>query len=337
MRPQYQRRAGGLVAALLLVLAGVLAIFGTSVARVAAPSAHFVIAAEAEGGGAETFFRTMSKEHAAELHSTGRLPATSETFISPSAEFSSAYEGQMVEFSVRPGTTRSLAGVGVRDSSAVTGAVFPDMPLVSSGWTSTSAFFRARAGSSTLAWDEGLRSTCSTTRFSVPGGSVTPEQRSQVMALVVVPGRESLSDDEFLAGFDTTYGEALGLDLLRDAAAHRDPVDVELALVVCFRFGFSADHVPLLISLAFADWHQRHEDVAMALGRIRAPESVDALAHLAEWVPSYLEYDPARALATKAIWALGSINDDASHKVLESLALSDDAVVAGNAKAQLEK
>lgn len=158
-----------------------------------------------------------------------------------------------------------------------------------------------------------------------------------MMALVVVPGRESLSDDEFLEGFDTSDGEALGLRLLNDAVAHRESVDVELALVVCFRFGFSDDHVPLLTSLAFADWHQRHEDVAVALGRIRARQSVQALAHLAELVPSYLEYDAARALATKAIWALGSINDDASQKALESLALADDPIVAHSARAQIEK
>lgn len=158
-----------------------------------------------------------------------------------------------------------------------------------------------------------------------------------MMALVVVPGREALSDDEFLERLGRTDGEALGVDLLRDAAARHDPVDVELALVVCFRFGFGDGHVPLLVSLAFADWHQRHEDVAMALGRIRSPESVQALAHLAEWVPSYLEYDGARALATKAIWALGSIGGDAAHRVLGSLTRSGDRLVAENAKAQLER
>lgn len=104
------------------------------------------VAAEGAGDGAETFYRTMSKEHFAELQSTGRVPATSETFISPSAEFSSAYEGQMVEFSVRPGTTSSLAEVGVRDASAATRATFPNMPGVSSGWTSSSAFFKGEGG-----------------------------------------------------------------------------------------------------------------------------------------------------------------------------------------------
>lgn len=52
----------------------------------------------------------------------------------------------MVEFSLRPGTTNSLAGVGVRDGSAVTAAAYPGMPIVSSGWTATSAFFKGEGG-----------------------------------------------------------------------------------------------------------------------------------------------------------------------------------------------
>ena len=157
------------------------------------------------------------------------------------------------------------------------------------------------------------------------------------MALAVVPGRTALSAAEFLEGFGTTDGESLGLDLLRDSIDRLDPVDVELALVVCFRFGFSEGHLPSLLALAFADWHQRHEDVATALGMIRSPASVRALAHLSEWVPSYLEYDEARALATKAIWALGSISGDTAHAALESLARSDDRIVAESARSQMER
>jgi len=39
-------------------------------------------------------------------------------------------------------------------------------------------------------------------------------------------------------------------------------------------------------------------------------------------------------LATKAIWALGSIRDNAAHRALESLACSEDSIVATGAKAQ---
>lgn len=167
---------------------------------------------------------------------------------------------------------------------------------------------------------------------------MSPEQRSLVMLLYVVPGgRPPLSSDEFLRRFGAPDGVALGLSLLRDAVERRDPLDVELALVVCFRFGFTEGHIQPLVALAFADWHQRHEDVATALGKLRSPASVDALTHMARWVPAYLEFDDARALAVKAIWALGGISGDAAHEALTSLASSECGIVAENAVAQLRK
>jgi len=166
---------------------------------------------------------------------------------------------------------------------------------------------------------------------------VSPEERSLVLAFAIVPGREPLPAEEFLRRFGSLDGAALGLDLLRDAVDRRDPVDVELALGVCFRFGFSGAHLELLMTLAWADWHQRHEDVASALGELRSPASVDALVHLAEWVPGYLEFDDARALAVKAIWALGGIGGEAARKALASLAGSPSRIVADSAVAQLEK
>jgi len=88
----------------------------------------------------------MSKENYSELQATGRVPATSETFISPSGEYASQYEGVTVRFSVQPGETEALAEIGVRDTSALASAAYPEMPVVSSGWTSTSAFFKGEGG-----------------------------------------------------------------------------------------------------------------------------------------------------------------------------------------------
>lgn len=76
--------------------------------------------------------------------STGRLPATTETFISPSAAYAARYDGVTVQFTVRPGTTKSLAGIGVRDQSAALRGT--NMPSVSSGWTSSSAYFKSEGG-----------------------------------------------------------------------------------------------------------------------------------------------------------------------------------------------
>jgi hypothetical protein len=88
----------------------------------------------------------MSKSDFDQLQSTGRVPATSETFISPSQAYSQGYQGVTVRFSVQAGTQDALAGMGVRDASAAASVAYPDMPLVSSGWTSSSAFFKGEGG-----------------------------------------------------------------------------------------------------------------------------------------------------------------------------------------------
>jgi hypothetical protein len=148
-----------------------------------------------------------------------------------------------------------------------------------------------------------------------------------------------LSEAEFLREFPASDGVALGVTLLQDAVARRDPVDVELALIVCSTFGLSADLVPLLVQLAAAEWHERHEDVATALGAVGAGSlgTVDALVHLATWVPDYLEFDRARALARKAVRSLGAMRTAAADQALEGLSRGECRTVADAALAQLQR
>ena len=130
----------------------------------------------------------------------------------------------------------------------------------------------------------------------------------------------------------------LGLTLLRDAVQRRDAEDVEWSLVVCFRFGFSPQHFDLLIELAFAEWHERHEDVASALGGFIAG-SFDATVHLAPvWVPQYLAFDDVRALAVKAIWGGGAIPGAPATKGTSTIsATAEDGIVARAAMQELDR
>lgn len=89
----------------------------------------------------ETFFRTMSQAHYDQLLATGKLPATAETFISPSLEYASKYNGVTVQFGVQAGTTDALMGMGVRNAG-LNGGAYGGLPLVQSGWGSSSAFFK---------------------------------------------------------------------------------------------------------------------------------------------------------------------------------------------------
>jgi hypothetical protein len=109
----------------------------------------------ATGAAGEVYYRTMSAEHYAQLEATGVLSATAETFISPTRKFSEAYAGTLVRLVVRPGTTAALMNVGVRDSSALTTMLFPDMPVVSKGWTALSAFFKGEGGQTNIGLGRG--------------------------------------------------------------------------------------------------------------------------------------------------------------------------------------
>jgi hypothetical protein len=167
---------------------------------------------------------------------------------------------------------------------------------------------------------------------------VTSGDRQVIYGLAFIPGRgRKNSSEDVLRHFGTTDGRALGLCLLRDAADRQDGLDVEMALSVCATFGFTMDHLDLLVQLASADWHHKHEDVVSALGQLRSPAAVEALYHAAWWVPEYLDFDESRVLAVKAIWALGGTPGAEAEQALERLLSAEGEVVREAARAQLAR
>lgn len=97
----------------------------------------------ADSAATETFYRTMSQADYDMLVATRNLPATSETFISPSLEYAQQYNGVTVQFNVQAGTQNALMGMGVRNSAGgFAGTAYEGLPTVQSGWTSSSAFFK---------------------------------------------------------------------------------------------------------------------------------------------------------------------------------------------------
>lgn len=84
----------------------------------------------------------MSLENYDYLRMTGELPATRETFISPTQSFSSNYNGITVQFDVKKGTTNSLLEIGVSNNSRQAIKDFGILPQVSSGWNINNAYFK---------------------------------------------------------------------------------------------------------------------------------------------------------------------------------------------------
>ncbi|HEV2639434.1 MAG TPA: HEAT repeat domain-containing protein [Actinocrinis sp.] len=137
--------------------------------------------------------------------------------------------------------------------------------------------------------------------------------------------------------FQTTDGVALGRSLLAEAVAEKEESGVDLALIVCARFATAADIKPLLFELAPAGWHHDHESIVSLLGKLKSPDTVDALYHATQWIPEHLDYDESRALAGKAIWALGAIPGPEATAALTRLLDDKDESLHERAARQLRR
>lgn len=101
------------------------------VTRISNPYSPYL---EIDKYGNEIYYRTLSTRDYKILQDTGVIPPTSETFISPLATYSRQYEGVLVKFTTKPGTSLSLQDIGVTGNSATKRFVFPDMPRANKGW-----------------------------------------------------------------------------------------------------------------------------------------------------------------------------------------------------------
>ena len=168
---------------------------------------------------------------------------------------------------------------------------------------------------------------------------MTEEQRDLCSALTILPnGSRRISKEDFMRRFPSAVEHGkLASRLLEDAYRAQDEKDLECALTVGFTFGFTPDHTKILVHLVDADWHESHEDIVSALDQLRSPDTVKALFRATQWIPKSLEYDDSRALAVKAIWALGKIPGTEAETKLEELARSGNAILRQTAEKQLER
>jgi hypothetical protein len=169
---------------------------------------------------------------------------------------------------------------------------------------------------------------------------MTAEERKLSHDLVVAPphGIRRISKEEFLRRFPSSVKQGkLALRLLEEAENGQNAEDLLCALTVGYTFGFAPKHTDVLCRLVGANWHFSHEDVVGALDDLRVPDAVRALYHATQWVPEYLNFDETRALAVKAIWALGKIAGGDAEEKLEGLTRSDDPTLRENAADQLRR
>jgi hypothetical protein len=168
---------------------------------------------------------------------------------------------------------------------------------------------------------------------------MTPEQRNLCGALTILPnGSRRVSREEFVSRFPSALENGkLALRWLDEAYKARSADELDCALAIGFTFGFAPDHKDVLRRLVDDDWHYSHEDIVSVLQTWPTIDTVEALFHATQWIPKALEYDDSRALAVKAILALGKIPGTEAETKLEELARSDNAILRKTAQDQLER
>ena len=139
------RKTGAAILDYLLVAIGGALMKGESAACEVAES----------GCASEVYYRTMSQADYDYLRMTGELPATNETFISPTYSFSSDYDGITVEFELRKGTTNSLLDIGVGNNADQAIRDYGVLPQVSKGWTENNAFFKGEGTQTNIGLGKG--------------------------------------------------------------------------------------------------------------------------------------------------------------------------------------
>jgi hypothetical protein len=176
--------------------------------------------------------------------------------------------------------------------------------------------------------------------ISVAATTMTLEERNLCRDLIVTPphGVSQISKEEFVRRFPLAVaGGKLAPSWLEEAYKAQNAEELQCALAVGFTFGFAPEHKEIFRRLIGEDWHYSHEDVVSALETWPVPDTVEALFRATQWIPKSLEYDDSRALAVKAIWALGKIPGTEADASLKALARSDDIVLRKTAVEQLER
>jgi len=131
---------------------------------------------------------------------------------------------------------------------------------------------------------------------------------------------------------------AFARSYIENAIETRDADDLERGLILGFWFGFAHEAASPLRAVIKDTWHHSHEDVVWALDHeLRDSDNVEALYQATQIVPQYLEFDDARALAVKAIWALGNLGTVSAQSKLIELAGSTNEVIRSNAVQQLQR
>jgi hypothetical protein len=156
------------------------------------------------------------------------------------------------------------------------------------------------------------------------------------LKLILDLGLKRMSREEFFARVGGNLsGEELALQALKDGFKQKNSEYIEFGLGAGDIFGLPREAIELLKHLYEADWQSRHEDIVWALDRFRDSQLVDFFYGATQVTPTDLLWDYNRALAVKAIYALGNIGSGKARAYLEEISKSDHPRLRTEASNQL--
>jgi hypothetical protein len=120
---------------------------------------------------------------------------------------------------------------------------------------------------------------------------------------------------------------------LNEAIQVADGKQIELLCLISGLDGIDKRFTAVFCKLLKEEWHYTHEDIVTMLAEIKDPSSVTCLFEMSLRIPNY---DDARSLAKKCIWALRAIGTLEARTKLELLSKSDDKLIRKEAKFAIE-
>ena len=128
---------------------------------------------------------------------------------------------------------------------------------------------------------------------------------------------------------------------LRAALAQKDYEELRPAMTLMYSLSENSvldeDLIHAFEQALVEDWHQKHEDIAFMLQKIKSPSSVHSLFQAATMSFDYLKNDEFYALARKCLWALGSINTPEARAMIYRLGELDNELIREHVEEQLER
>ncbi len=152
---------------------------------------------------------------------------------------------------------------------------------------------------------------------------------------------DRLSEGEFLINYDISKQEipAEIEKQLSKALDERNSDNVELALMLGFKYEFSESVLPILHRLLECIWHSKHEDIIGLLQGFSSPLSVKPLCNAVELKEQldYLNYDDYGSYYKKCFWALNSIGNDEAIDTIRGFSNHQAPIISEQAKYRLSK